>query len=979
MKKKNFFKLISLLIVFFQLLSLSNDCYANNIAQKIISSYKNADDNLIFDTGIFDQNKNYYSVFQNYKNKNIKFPKNEIKLQGNQAEFNEKDAKIVENYNSNLQALVWQVKGATVKWTFDVPEEGLYNISLNYMPVPGFSGDIDLQLKINGEYPFNEAQNLSIYRLWKDAGDIKKDNRGNELRPDQVEVPNWQEYILSDHEGLNDGEYYFYFNKGKNTIELSADRDLLALQNIKVFQYTVPDSYEAVLKKYQQSGYIMSQDVFFKVQAEDTYQKSSQLLHPIYDRGSNNEPSDPSKIRLNIVGGNTWKYIGQWMSWKIEVPEDGLYNIGMRCRQNINFGFPSIRKIYVDGVVPFEELQNFAIDYNNNWQIKMLGESNEDPYLVYLKKGTHEIKMEVVLGDMSDILRMTQDVVLDLNNIYRSIIMVTSTKPDVYRDYFLEKAIPDLIGNLESADKKLASIHEKFDNMTVGNKSAVSIIDQIDYQLKLFMKDTDKIATDLDSFKSNVSSLAAWLLKLKEQPLEIDYLFVASPKYKKIPKADSNIFEKIWFETRSYVASYFEDYSSIGNVYTDSSKEPLKIWISTGRDQAQTLKTLIDNDFVSKTGISVNLSLVQGSLVQAILAGKGPDVALNVSRGEPVNLAMRNALVDLSKYPDYKEVITRFHPEIMTPYKYQEGYYALPEVQDYYMMFYRKDIFGALGIKPPQKWEDVYDCIAKLQKKNLEFGIPYQTMDAYQAVGMGIGINNILPTLMLQNGVSLYKDKLDGVNFDNEDTINVFTQWSNYYNDFDLPLIYDFYNRFRTGEMPIGIQRYTFYNMLSVAAPEIKNLWDMVPIPGTIKSDGSIDRTSCSTGHSAIIIENEKRNNQDESWEFLKWWTSADVQTQFGRELEALMGPAARYNSANIEAFMNIPWKTNELNNLLYQWSNLKEIPEVPGGYYTSRNIDNAFRSVIFDKEVPREALMYYQAIIDDEIIRKRKEFGLED
>ena len=51
-------------------------------------------------------------------------------------------------------------------------------------------------------------------------------------------------------------------------------------------------------------------------------------------------------------------------------------------------------------------------------------------------------------------------------------------------------------------------------------------------------------------------------------------------------------------------------------------------------------------------------------------------------------------------------------------------------------------------------------------------------------------------------------------------------------------------------------------------------------------------REVSSFGTSAIIME--QAEDKEASWEFLKWWTSKDVQVRFGREMEGLMGAAAR-------------------------------------------------------------------------------------
>ena len=54
------------------------------------------------------------------------------------------------------------------------------------------------------------------------------------------------------------------------------------------------------------------------------------------------------------------------------------------------------------------------------------------------------------------------------------------------------------------------------------------------------------------------------------------------------------------------------------------------------------------------------------------------------------------------------------------------------------------------------------------------------------------------------------------------------------------------------------------------------------------------------------------------------------------------------------------------------QW--VREIPEIPGSYYTSRCLDNAFRSVIYDGENPRKVFEKQVKIIDSELERKRLE-----
>ena len=68
------------------------------------------------------------------------------------------------------------------------------------------------------------------------------------------------------------------------------------------------------------------------------------------------EPYHPALIRLNMIGGDSWSKVGQWVRWDFEVPEDGLYKIAIKGKQNQIRSWFSNRRIYIDGEVPFEEM-----------------------------------------------------------------------------------------------------------------------------------------------------------------------------------------------------------------------------------------------------------------------------------------------------------------------------------------------------------------------------------------------------------------------------------------------------------------------------------------------------------------------------------------------------------------------------------------------------------------------------------------------
>ena len=98
------------------------------------------------------------------------------------------------------------------------------------------------------------------------------------------------------------------------------------------------------------------------------------------------------------------------------------------------------------------------------------------------------------------------------------------------------------------------------------------------------------------------------------------------------------------------------------------------------------------------------------------------------------------------------------------------------------------------------------------------------------------------------------------------------------------------------------------------------------------------------------------------------------------------MGASARVATANLEALAGMSWPVRDYRALEAQFRNVKGIPQVPGGYYTWRNVNNAFYAVTTDNaskgrnesgNTPREELTDRIFYINAEITYKRIEFGL--
>lgn len=868
-------------------------------------------------------------------------------------------------------ALIWDSETGQVEWTFSVEEEGFYQFSCDYYALPGKGGSLEFALMLDGEYPFEEVQQITLSRLWKDVNSPPlQDNRGNDIRSSLEEIYRWQTCSLVDTEGFVNGAFSFYLTKGTHTLRLIASKEPAAFSSFCFCNEDYPPSYEEY-RAAQPDAPVIEGDVLC-FEAELTSSKTSAMLYPSADRSDPfTSPSDPVKKRLNVIGGENWNTPDQVLTWEFTVPKTGYYQLAFRYSQSYLRGLFVTREVSIDGKVPFAECEDIRFPYTVGNSVKVVGD--DSPCLIYLEAGPHTMTMTPRIGALESLLSDVNYAVYQLNDAYRRIIMVTSTSPDMFRDYYLQDAIPDLMDTFSEVESVLRQVADKLEALggSAGSEGASLIL--VADQLASFIKQPNTIPSRLETFQSNVSSLASWVLEIRDQSLTLDQ-FCFCPEGSALPSLKASFWDSLVFQAKAFFGSFTQDYESIGNTY--ESGETVKVWISSGRDQAEVLKDLCDRSFTADTGIGINLSLVQSGLLQAVLAGKGPDVALTIGRGDPVNYALRDAVLPLEGFEGFDELVEQYMPTTMTPYTLEEHVYALPETQTFLMMFYRTDILEELGLESPNTWEELLKASETLQRNSMNIGLPYTSLDAYSTVSSGIGIQTIFPTLLLQSGNGLYSEDLTSTTLDTPSALSSFKMWTGFYTQYGFDLYKDDYNRFRTGEMPLVIANYSFYNQLSTAAPEIRGLWEMVPIPGTLKEDGTIDRTAAASGNACFILSSCK--NTDAAWKFLRWWASTETQTDYGRNLENVLGAAGRYTPASIEAMESLAWSGDELEILKEQWSSVHELTEIPGGYYTSRNIDNAFKSVVNNNENPREALNYWNRQINAEILRKRDEFQLD-
>lgn len=903
---------------------------------------------------------------------------------------------VYDNYNGRAGKSVYTSEESITEFDFTVSQAGFYNVKFDYYPVEGKESSIQRAIFIDGELPYEELARIDFKRTWtNDVSEIitdengievkawEMDNQGNQVKPEAIEAPEWMSTFLYDYKGYISAPLAIYLEAGAHTISLESQREPMVIGGITFCSAEKTVDYETYKNKWDGAGASDTSEQIIRVEAENALKTSSQMLYPRQDQSSPTVyPESPKVLLNNTIGGDSWGRAGQWIEWEVDVPESGYYNISTYCKQNFVRGVDSNRKIYIDGEVPFTEFEAYGFGYNQNWKLETLSDDNGQAYDIYLAAGKHTIRMEVVLGEMADIIAKVQDCVSDLNKIYRQVIYITGVSPDEFRDYQIESSLPGLEAELVEVQNNLGEAIEEL-KVTAGNNSdKLTTLRTMYDQLDELIYNQEKFSEILSSFKTNVRACGNWITQVLGQPLQFDRLYVHS--------ADTDV--KIdnagfgWaalYEIQRLFYSFIIDYNQIGNVVDESETEVITVWVGTGRDQANVVKALIDENFTSKTGISVNVQLVDmNTLLRATLAGEGPDVAiqvantngiagavLNTGNDTPVNYGLRNAVLDLTQFDDYEEISKRFSESAIVPFSFDGKTYALPDTQSFLMMFYRKDILAEIGLEVPETWDEVKVAMTVLAKNQMEFGM--------------LPTEQIFAMLLYQNGGEYYTPNGDRSMLDSDIAVSTFKDYCEFYTDYRLDKATSVQERFRTGECPIIIDDYTTYNNLQVSAPDIAGLWDFTVVPGVKMPDGTINHVTGATGLCDIIMSGTEY--PEESWEFLKWWTSAETQTLYGREMESLMGASARVATANLEALGNLAWPVQDYKQIMEQFKQVKGIPQVPGGYYSWRNVNNAFYAVTTDAgstgrdqvATPREELMDKVLYINAEIDYKREEFGL--
>ncbi len=1029
-------RLLALLLAFMMLLPLTFTVSAadNGSGGGITSSPSLSDVSAILDMISYSEYREKYAGKGKGTEEFI-----DVTIEDNVYVSNGKESQIplTPNYGEekNKQDGVYVPDNGTISWKVNVPNGGNYTIEIVYCQVGDKTNSIERIFYLNGAVPFSEARSVVLTKVWKYAynyvynpatGEYDKSfykdgingNDGNDIRPVVEQSPQWITYSISDSNGYYADPFEFYFEPGENTISFESQREPVVIHSIRLVPAKKLPTYKEYLEEIKKAHNgatpfnSKGKDAIL-IEAEAPDFVSAVTMYPVNDRtspitsGLTGEQSS-MYTKLNTAGKEKWQNVGEWMEYTIKVEKSGFYSLAARYKQALLSGMYVSRRLYIDGKVLFEEANNCRFPYSDGWSTIYLSDDpeNGDPFEFYLTEGEHTIRLEVSLGEMSDIVNDVSSSLASINSCYLEILKLTGSSPDANRNYGFARVMPDVLNTMMIESNNLKRVYDRLVE-EAGKGEKTSTIEQVYLLLEKMAKDEKEIAANLSTLKSHIGSLGTWINSVKTQPLQVD-AYTLQNSNEELPEDEANFFVSFWFEIKLFFASFITDYSAIGTTdEKDSSDNRIQVWVVTGRDQAQIIRNLVDNKFTPQSAnnpedrIHVDLKLVSGgTLLPSVLAGVGPDVSLMETSTMIIDYALRNAVIPLNKFMTEREqkgdmpiqlteeekaasIMSAFPAAAMIPltlYDYDsstgvtnEIYYGLPDSLTFAMMFYRKDVLASLGysIDDIKTWDDLLSILPVLQYNNME-----------------IGIANDIYTFIYQSGNEAYRENGMKINFDDVGVLEAFTKLCNLYTQYSLPYQFDFANRFRTGEMPIGISSYTTCNQLAIFASELSGLWGFVPLPGyevtdengklVYDEDGNkvINNTSIASVTGCVMLDG--CDNEEAAWEFMKWYVSDDFQVDYSDEIVSIVGIASRPATANRKALEELPWTSEEWANINAQFDHLGAVPNHPGSYYLARYVSFAFLAAYNEGKDPADALLGYVPAINKEITRKRKEFDME-
>ncbi len=857
----------------------------------------------------------------------------------------------------------------------EVPESGYYDITIQHEIAPSSVNNLTLAMRINDEIPFIEAATIDVPLIWQDESKVfELDSYGDEALPNQVRVGGVRTLELFDNTYNTTRPLEIYLEEGQNTITFdSISADLLTLGTMTVSVRELDLSYSVYRNSVENPRAVNLEEVE-AINATDYTHKNSSFVRLGSLRSPDVSPYDPVDRMINIIDGEGWSKAGQTIYYNFEVPEDGDYAISLHYN-NGKDDYAVFRTIAIDGEVPFAEMYDYSFpNSRQRWANITLGENETDaPYLFNLEAGTHTFSLTSTQGLLGDGLNTLQTLIDHINQFALEIRKITGKDIDRDRTWTLTSYLPETESYLEAYEVLITDLLNQLSiHAPNGTRSTtLSFLSKAIAKIQMMREDPDELPLYFEDLYSGTGSVTQMLGdtidRLNNAGMSLNAIYLAGEETE-LPAARANIFERIGGGLANFISTFTDD-----KYLVRPDEEAVNVWVSRPITYVDIMQKLVDSEFTPRTGIKVKISVMPDTnkLILSNAAGEVPDVALGLPSYMPFDIALRGAAYPLSEFDDFWEIAAQSTPGAYVPYVYNDNVYALPETLDFQALIYRKDVFQSLGLEVPETWDDIIGILPVLQRYGMNF---------YHNTAGGTGTKWFYQTtpLIFQNGGTLYEEDGYYAAIDEAEAVLGLSQLAQLFTMYSLPnQVPNFYNSFRYSQLPVGMVDFNTYLQIANAAPELKGQWELANFPGMEDENGEIQRWFVANGTGAVIME--KTQKPDEAWDFLKWWTSTEVQTSYANLLTSTYGPEYIWLSSNLDAARNAPIPEQDKQVILNQIPWLRDVPRTPGQYMLERGMSDVWSQAVQDGVVPRVAIDEQIITINREIRRKMMEFGFID
>ncbi|MCM1188709.1 MAG: extracellular solute-binding protein [bacterium] len=859
--------------------------------------------------------------------------------------------------------------GDSFRMTVTVPETALYWIGFDYLSYDESILPIEFALKVDGDYPFYESRNLSFETTWASQEEVSHDRYGNEIVAMPDKLIQWETKYLSDASYRRAEPLSVELEQGTHELEIEVSEGTFLLGNITL---TAPVKVPEYTGSEKAPG-----SELITIEGEDFYLRNDSAIHAIGEYDSALNPLSATDTVLNTVDSDSFKTAGQTITYEFNVEKAGYYYLAMNYKQSDKNDFPVFLDFRIDGEIPNTEFQSWKAEYTTKYRNKTLQDTDGNNLSVYLEQGRHTLSITISVENLLYVLEQVDQIMNGVNDLSLEVTKVAGTNKDKYRDLRLTRYIPDVqerlygwVDDLYELAEIATQYVEEDDPEDVAAFAYLIIAAK---QLKSLGDEPNELIYRVAELSTSVNSIntqiANFIDLINDNNLSIDRIYFYQDDAK-LPKK-LNVFKSMGLSVKRFVYSFFGTSYSASNI----DENHLQVWVNRPRQYVEIMQKMIDEQFTAQTGIEVDLSLMTDAnkLVLSNASGDTPDIATGINYAIPFELGSRGALVDLTKFDNYKEVFGRYSRGLVVSSVIGEGLYSLPETMNFYVMFYRSDILEKLGLEAPDTMDDLIAMLPDLQMRGLNVYYPTASMMAMR------NFHGTTP-LIFQNGGKLYGETATELLVNSEASIEGITELTELFTLYNLPVdVPNFYQHFRNGDLPIGIADFNAYNLILNAAPEIANSWEIALVPGVEDPDtGEINRYMSGGAESTVMFQsNEEREQQ--AWQFMDWWSSAEVQAEFGQMLQIMYGDEYIWPTANLEAFNNLPYPTAHKDIIMSQAENILEAPRLLASYMMERELSNAFNDIVVNGDTLRTRIDELVKTVNRETTRKLEEFGYID